>query len=222
MVEPIGLREFLDAEGAEDWRLLCNGATAYFRTGTLADGARLAQAISEIAGIEGHPPAIDIRPDGVTVRLITLTDDYYGPSQADLEMARAVSAAAKALGFQADPSAVQDILVVPGAPNAAEIVPFWQAVLGYEPRPDSPEEDLVDPRGIGAPFWFEAMQEPRPDGGGAIHIAVWLPEEQAEQRVQAALAAGGRIVRDEFAPTWWTLADAAGNEADISTVAGRG
>lgn len=222
MVEPIGLREFLDAEGAEDWRLLCNGATAYFRTGAIADGARLAQAISEIAGIEGHPPAIDIRPDGVTVRLITLTDDYYGPSQADLEMARAVSAAAKALGFQADPSAVQDILVVPGAPNAAEIVPFWQAVLGYEPRPDSPEEDLVDPRGIGAPFWFEAMQEPRPDGGGAIHIAVWLPQEQAEQRVQAALAAGGRIVRDEFAPTWWTLADAAGNEADISTVAGRG
>ena len=37
----------------------------------------------------------------------------------------------------------------------------------------------------------------------------------------AALAAGGRMVRDEFAPSWWTLADAAGNEADIATVMGR-
>jgi hypothetical protein len=44
---------------------------------------------------------------------------------------------------------------------------------------------------------------------------------QAEARVAAALAAGGRIVRDEFAPSWWTLADSAGNEADIATVSGR-
>ena len=29
------------------------------------------------------------------------------------------------------------------------------------------------------------------------------------------------VVRDEFAPSWWTLADPAGNEADISTVRGR-
>jgi hypothetical protein len=29
------------------------------------------------------------------------------------------------------------------------------------------------------------------------------------------------VVRD-VAPSWWTLADAAGNEIDISTIAGRG
>jgi 4a-hydroxytetrahydrobiopterin dehydratase len=96
-------------------------------------------------------------------------------------------------------------------------MPFWKAVLGYEPRPDSPDEDLVDPHRIGPAFWFEAMNEPRPDGGGAIHIAVWVPYEQAEARVAAALAAGGRLVRDDFAPAWWTLADTAGNEADIAT-----
>jgi len=26
---------------------------------------------------------------------------------------------------------------------------------------------------------------------------------------------------DEFAPSWWTLADAAGNEVDIATTTGR-
>jgi hypothetical protein len=29
------------------------------------------------------------------------------------------------------------------------------------------------------------------------------------------------MVRDEFAPAWGTLADAAGNEADIATIATR-
>jgi hypothetical protein len=29
------------------------------------------------------------------------------------------------------------------------------------------------------------------------------------------------MVRDEFAPSWWTLADASGNEADIATTKGR-
>ncbi len=62
------------------------------------------------------------------------------------------------------------------------------------------------------------MEEPRADGGGAIHIAVWVPPEEAEARVAAALAAGGHIVRDDHAPAWWTLADAAGNEADVATV----
>jgi hypothetical protein len=30
------------------------------------------------------------------------------------------------------------------------------------------------------------------------------------------------MVRDAFAPAWWTLADAAGNEVDIATTKGRG
>ena len=86
-------------------------------------------------------------------------------------------------------------------------MPFWRAVLGYEPRIDSPDEDLVDPHDRGAPFWFETMEEPRADGGGAIHVSVWIPQDQAEARVAAALAAGGHMVRDDYAPAWWTLAD---------------
>jgi 4a-hydroxytetrahydrobiopterin dehydratase len=65
------------------------------------------------------------------------------------------------------------------------------------------------------------MDAPRADGGGAIHVAVWVPPELAEARVASALAAGGRIVRDDHAPSWWTLADAMGNEADVATTTGR-
>lgn len=37
----------------------------------------------------------------------------------------------------------------------------------------------------------------------------------------ATPATGGRMVRDRFAAAWWTLADAAGNEADIATTMNR-
>jgi len=125
------------------------------------------------------------------------------------------------LALEADPAAIQSLLIVPGWTAPAEVMPFWRAMLGYVPRIDSPDEDLVDPHNRGTGFWFERMHEPRPDGGGAIHIAIFVPYEQAEARIKAALAAGGRMVRDQFAPQWWTLADAAGNEADIATTKGR-
>jgi 4a-hydroxytetrahydrobiopterin dehydratase len=221
MIEQVSPTDFHAAEGVEDWRVLGDGACAYFTTASFRAGARLVQAISALPGIDEHQPDVDVRHDGVTVRLITISNDYYGMSRRDIELARRISAAARELGFAAEPSALQSLLVIPGAPAIAEVMPFWRAVLGYEPRLDSPGEDLVDPLSRGPAFWFEQMREPRPDGGGAIHVAVWVPYEQAEARIAAALAAGGRIVRDEFAPSWWTLADPAGNEADVSTTMGR-
>jgi 4a-hydroxytetrahydrobiopterin dehydratase len=219
--DPISPKEFHAAEGAEDWRVVGDGACAFFQTGSFAAGARLVQAIGALPGVEDHPPDVDLRPDGVTVRLVTYTEDHYGVSLRDLELARRISAAARDLGMEADPSAVQSVLVIPGAAAPVEVMPFWQALLGYERRSDSPDEDLVDRHNRGPAFWFERMRELRPDGGGAIHVAVWVPYDQAEARIAAALAAGGRMVRDRFAPSWWTLADAAGNECDVSTTLGR-
>jgi 4a-hydroxytetrahydrobiopterin dehydratase len=221
MKDQISARQFHESDGLDHWRVLGEGACIFFRTGSFAESARLVQAISEIPGVEEHPPAVDVRAGGVTVRLISVADDYFGMTARDVNVARQISAAAGDLGLSADPSAVQYLLVIPGAPDITEVMPFWRAVLGYAPRPDSPDEDLVDPQDRGPAFWFESMDEPRPDDGGAIHVAVWVPHDQAEARVAAALAAGGRMVRDDFAPSWWTLADAAGNEADIATVTGR-
>jgi 4a-hydroxytetrahydrobiopterin dehydratase len=214
-------KQFQEADGVEDWRIVGEGACVYFPTASMAASARLVQAIGDLPDVDEHPPAVDLRWGGVTVRLITVAPDYMGMTERDLEVARQISDVARGLGLSADPSAVQSFLVIPGAPDIAEVMPFWQAVLGYEPRADSPDEDLVDPRDRGPSFWFETMEEPRPGGGGAIHVAIWVPFEQAEARITAALAAGGRMVRDDFAPSWWTLADSAGNEADIATTKGR-
>jgi len=222
MTDHITPNQFDHAEGVEDWRLTGEGATAFFRTRSFAESARFVQAISELQNVEAHLPNVDVRRGGVTVHMITVEDHYFGPSQRDVELARQISKAARKLDLTADPSAIQSLLIIPGAMDIASVMPFWKAVLGYEPRRDSPDEDLVDPHERGPAFWFEQMREPRGDGGGAIHVAIWVPYEQAEARIAAALAAGGRMVRDEYAPAWWTLTDPAGNEADIATTKCRG
>jgi 4a-hydroxytetrahydrobiopterin dehydratase len=45
----------------------------------------------------------------------------------------------------------------------------------------------------------------------AMHLDVSVAREHVTARLQAALAAGGRIVGKSDAPSNWTLADRAGN-----------
>jgi 4a-hydroxytetrahydrobiopterin dehydratase len=217
--EQITGRQFYESDGVEDWRVIGEGACAYFRTGSFAAGARLVHAISRLAGPEDQHLGVDLRYGGVTVRLNTIADGYYGMSKHHVELARRISAAARELGFPADPSAVQTVQVTIDALVGPQVIPFWRAVLGYQDRGDGPA-DLIDPRGRGAPFWFQQMDAPRPQRN-RIHIDVWVPQDQAEARVASAIAAGGHLVTDEHAPAFWVLADAEGNEACVATIAGR-
>ena len=220
MIDGITAKQFHESDGVEDWRVVGEGACTFFRTGSFAAGARLVQAISGLAGLDKHHPDIDLRHDGVTVRLITYTHDWYGMSQRDIELARQISAVARALGVPADPSVVQTILFTIDARVSAEVMPFWRAVLGYEYRADNPAEDLIDPRGRGPSIWFQKTDEP-PSQDNRIHVDVWVAHDQVQGRIAAAIAAGGHLITDKYAPSWWTLADAEGNVADVATVLGR-
>lgn len=193
-----------------------DGAFAFFRTGSFAASVRFVQAIGGLVG-EGDEPDIDIRGDGVTVLIRAFRTRGYGLVQGDLDLARAISTAARDLGLAAEPAAIQSLSIIPGALDRRAIMPFWQAVLAYDRRPESPDEDLVDPHGRLAPFWFEQMDEPRSDGAGTIHLVAWVPWDEAESRVAAGLAAGGRLIRHNLEEKFWTLADPAGNEVDIAT-----
>jgi 4a-hydroxytetrahydrobiopterin dehydratase len=215
MTERITARQFTESGGVEDWRVLFSGACAQFRTGSFATGVALVGAIGRLADAADHHPDVDLRYAGVTVRL--MTHDVQGLSERDVELARQISGAARELGATAEPAAVQDVQIAVDALVGAEVMPFWRAVLGYRQVGD---EDLLDPRGRGPAIWFQEMDAPRPQRN-RIHLDVSVPHDEAEARIAAALAAGGRLVSDEHAPAWWTLADPEGNEVDVATWQGR-
>ena len=98
------------------------------------------------------------------------------------------------------------------------IFPFWAAGLGYVERtaPGATGAELQDPAGRGPVLWFQLMDPPRP-GRGRFHLDVYLPEDEARRRLDACLAAGGRLVTDVHAPSWWVLADPEGNELCLCT-----
>jgi 4a-hydroxytetrahydrobiopterin dehydratase len=193
-----------------DWRVVRDDASTHFRTGSFATGVALVKAIGKLADAANHHPDVDLRWDGVTVRVGTHS---AGLSEGDLELARQISAAARELEVPVDLTGLQIVQVAIDALVIPDVLPFWRAVLGYR---DVDDEDLFNPHWQGPPFWFQQMDAPRPQRN-RIHIDVYVPHDQAEVRVAAAIAAGGHVVSDENAPGWWTLADAEGNEVDVAS-----
>jgi len=202
-------RNFHDAGGVDDWRVLFWGAHAHFRVDSFTEGARFVSAIADVAGAIGHFPDVDLRPDGVTVR--TSTEPNGALSDADVELARRISDAARELGLEADPSQVQVVGIAVAQDSAADVRPFWTAALGYE---DLGDEDALDPNRRNPHLWFHELDPPRP-GRGRVHIDVSVPADEAEARVAAAVAAGGRIAASH-APRWWSLASPDNHGVDIA------
>jgi 4a-hydroxytetrahydrobiopterin dehydratase len=192
------------------WRVVRDDASAHFRTGSFAAGVALVDAIGRLADEANHHPDVDLRPDGVTVRM--RTHDTGGLSERDVDLARQISELARDLGVPVDLTGLQIVQVAIDALVIPDVLPFWCAVLGYRQVGDA---DLIDPHFQAPPFWFQQMDAPRPQRN-RIHIDVYVPHDQAEARVAAAIAAGGHVVSDENAPEWWTLADPEGNEVDVA------
>jgi 4a-hydroxytetrahydrobiopterin dehydratase len=212
VVDQMDAAEFSRSDGVEDWRVIWGGgwACAHFRTGSFEESVALVQAVGELAATAGHYPDVDLRPEGVTVRLFTHSPG--GISSHDVELAGQISLAARECHATADPVSVQHVQVAIDALDIPLVRPFWRAVLGYEEVDDA---DLLDPLRRGPTFWFQQMEAPRTQRG-RIHVDVYIARDRAEVRIAAALAAGGHLVSDAHAPEWWTLADAEGNEADIA------
>src|ERR1044071_7847254 len=151
-----GWRAFLAADGLDDWVVLHGGAAAVFRIGSLREAARLAEAITEVPGLDVSPPLITITADRLTVRL---TRDLFQIEPAHIDIARAISAVARERGAVADRSAVQEVQVAVAAKPDAIDLAFWRAVLGYAPRSD---DNGVDPLGHGSTVWMQEIDPAKP------------------------------------------------------------
>ena len=201
-----GWRDFLAADGVEDWVVLHGGATAVFSVRSVRDAAQLAGAVAEVPGFEGSGGVLTIVDDRLTVRL---TRDVWQLEQPHVELARAVSKVARTHGAAADRTAVQEVqFAIAAKPDEIDL-PFWRAVLGYAPIAD---DNGVDPLGHGSTVWMQDLPEAKPLRH-AMHLDVSIAREHVESRVAAALAAGGRIVDDGWEHK--TLTDRAGNRVCV-------
>ena len=211
-VEPIG------------WRYVLGTLCASVPVASLAHAAIVAAAAVQAAGedADGHL-RIDLRAD--RLELSVQTRAYGLVTSRDTEMAHRISASLRQLDLgvaparaEAYPRPVAGLELAIDAMDIATIRPFWKAVLGYvdDPADPGPTGALVDPAGQQPAVWFQQMEEPRPQRN-RIHLDVNVAHDEAEPRVQAALAAGGHLVDESYARMFWVLADDEGNECCICT-----
>ena len=221
-------QEASDAVGGLGWRLVLGLLRASLPAGSLAEAADLAGRVAAACGAEADGRLwIDLRRDQLVLSL--QSPATAAVTAREVALARRISEVAGGLGLTTGagvggdaPRSVQVLEVAIDAMDIAAVRPFWKAVLGYtdEPGRSGPEDALVDPVGQGPAVWFQQMDAPRPQRN-RIHLDVSVPHDEAGRRIQATLAAGGRLVYDAEAPAFWVLADPEGNESCITTWQGR-
>ena len=209
---PVTAGELDAADGMGDWRVVLRTAEAHFRAPSFPAAGRLVADIADAAEAADHHPDLSLRYPGI-VRVALTTHAVDGLSTHDIDLARRISALAAEADAVAEPLSAQLLEIAIDTMDAERIRPFWAAVLDYREQSDG---SLSDPRGFGAPVWFQDMDEPRTERN-RFHLDVSVPHDLAEQRLEAALAAGGTLLTDEYARAFWVLADAEGNEVCICT-----
>lgn len=203
---------------SDPWRVVGSALRAGYRTRSMVRGLEFTQRIVDAAEAAGHHPDIELRYG--TVHLVLLTHSANRLTEADVALANRIAEIAVEMDLAPlpVPGARYDIAI--DALDIASIRPFWRAVLGYDDVPDDArdfvEADLVDPVGAGPSVWFQQMDDPRPQRS-RMHIDLWVPHDAVHPRIQAAIEAGGQLLTDRYAPSFWVLADAEGNEICLCT-----
>lgn len=218
-------REVAEA-GLDDWRQVLGRLKARFRTGDFATGLRLVELVGAAAEEANHHPDVTLTYSEV---LLTLSShDVGGITSRDLDLAREVSAFAASLGARADVSGLTQVELGLDTDAGDRLAPYYAALLGGEVKDGEP----VDPSGQVPTVWWQGSGSADPEDDGPPlpdsdvdqrwHLDVWVPVDEGPRRLQAALDAGGSLVSDASAPSYWVVADAEGNRSCICTVADRG
>jgi 4a-hydroxytetrahydrobiopterin dehydratase len=198
----------LESADVPDWRMFGPALQTRFRTGNFANGLRLLNAIGEAAELANHHPDLDLRYPHLNVKLYS--HDAGGVTDRDVALARRISELAAEQGVTAAPSEVEVVELALDTPDYNAIKPFWRAALGYKDNPRL-DDELRNDDGAHPMLWFQesGSEEPRQ----RFHIDVRVPKEVAQPRIDAAVAAGGKVV-DE-AKTFVVIADPEGNKVCI-------
>jgi 4a-hydroxytetrahydrobiopterin dehydratase len=201
-------------EGLTGWAYLLGRLQTRIATPDFAAGLALIAAVGAAAGPDGPDPDVDLRRSHIDIRL-TSPDDY-GVTARHVELARTISGLAADAGLRPDASVVSRLEIALDTPDRTKVMPFWQAVTGLAGSDDPDWNiDLHDPADVLPALWFQQSgdEEPRQ----RWHHDLWVDPAEVQPRIDAAIAAGGRLVSDAKAPAFWVLADPEGNQICLCT-----
>jgi 4a-hydroxytetrahydrobiopterin dehydratase len=204
-------------EGLDDWRFFLMRLHARFKTGSFVKGLELVTRITDAAEEANHHPDVVLTYPQVDVDLHS--HDVHGVTSRDLDLARRISAIAAELGVESAPREVSTLELALDVPDAAEVKPFWAAALGYAETQFDVE--VADPGGRNNTLWFQNAPDATGEVQQRFHLDIVVPREVAEERVQAAVDAGGTLVSTDEVPAFWVLADKHGNKVCVCTADGR-
>ena len=215
--------EQIAAANLTDWRKLAQGLHARYVVDDFGMAARFVVAVGEAGDVLGHHPQVSIGDGYVDLKLISddaiYRDDEGAEhvvewvTQQDVDLARRITEIAADHRVATDPASVSHIELGLDTTHSATIAPVWAALLTGSAESQgrgSPSDEIRDATGRVPNLWFgEADEHETPRQ--RFHIEVYVAPEVAEQRIAAALAAGGTVVDDSNAPSLTVIADQDGN-----------
>jgi len=207
--------EDIDAAGLDDWRKLAQALHGRWATDDLSAAADF---LAECHGSADQILEVRLRPSWIELRLATYVGRWI-VTEADVAAAHRISDVARRRGLRPEPSSVLQVEIGLDSARISLEGPFWSALLnGATGNFDHGE--IVDADSRFPNMWFQST-DPHPTPRQRFHLDVWLAPEIAEQRIKAAVAAGGRIVADEESPSYTVLADPEENRVCVCTYLGR-
>ncbi|MFB6723625.1 VOC family protein [Kribbella sp. NPDC056345] len=219
--------EQIAAADLADWRKLAQGLHARYLVDDFSSGARLVAAVGEAGDALGHHPRVSIGQGYVDLKLVSddaIYRDGEGTehvvewvTQQDVDLARRITEIAADHELKADPASVSDLELGLDTERSATIAPVWAALLTGTAEAQgrgTPSDEIRDATGRVPNLWFgdaDEQETPRQ----RFHIEVYVAPEAADQRIAAALAAGGTIADDSNAPSLTVIADQDGNKGIV-------
>lgn len=219
--------EQIAAADLTDWRKLAQGLHARYLVDDFGAGARFVVAVGEAGDALGHHPRVSIGDGHVDLELVSDDAIYRDDdgteyvvewvTQQDVDLARRITEIAADHGATADPASVGEVELGLDTGRSATIAPVWAALLTGSAESQgrgSPSDEIRDATGRVPNLWFgdgDEHEAPRQ----RFHLEVYVAPEVAEQRIAAAVAAGGTVVDDSEAPGLTVIADQDGNEGVV-------
>ncbi|MEI2730442.1 MAG: 4a-hydroxytetrahydrobiopterin dehydratase [Dermatophilaceae bacterium] len=218
-----------------DWRKLAQGLHARYLVDDFGAAARFVAAVAEASDSLGHHPRVSIGNGYVDLEAVSDDAVYRDDegtehvvewvTQADVDLARRITEIAADHALAADPASVSELELGLDTARSATVAPVWAALLTGSAESQgrgSPSDEVRDATGRVPNLWFgDAGQDETPRQ--RFHIEVYVAPEVAQQRIAAAVAAGGTIVDDSDAPSLTVIADQDGNTGvvcvDVSAAA---